>query len=519
MPSYNSKLPVSGDLRLSTIQDEFGGVAPIGMDEYYRGGAYVPNITPNAAIPSVAGQPNKTSFFYGTVKSTATIIKTVLYTTPGTYSVIVPDGCASVSLSAAGGGGGGAGGAYYVVSQRGSLQTYGPGAGGGGGSSAYAYINNYTNITAGQVLTVVVGSAGLGGRPINSGTASPGSSGSESYVAFSTGQKIVSSSGGGGGQAVTADPSTVSYGAGGASGSGYDINGTVFSGALGSTTGAGGSNAIASGGAARPGGGASYGGSGGAGFLNGASVPPSISGYTSNQNARSGADGGSGGVRVTFNDIVKQYPTAGTYQFTVPEGVYQITVTVIAAGGTGNYVGNNSTNNSGSGGGGAGFRGTLSVSPGQVYNVVVGASPRYVGETTSSNGPTSGASGGQSRFYTSDGTVDVTCNGGGGSSSFLGSRGGQAYANGGTGGSVASQTGSWTNITAASGGAGQGAGDNGYAVGGAPGINGYGPAIPIYFSLNGSYQGLVYSGRGMGYREQISTGARYYSDGIVHILY
>ena len=32
----------SGPISLLSVQDEFGGGNPIGMNEYYRGGAYVP---------------------------------------------------------------------------------------------------------------------------------------------------------------------------------------------------------------------------------------------------------------------------------------------------------------------------------------------------------------------------------------------------------------------------------------------------------------------------------------------
>jgi hypothetical protein len=45
-------LPASGTLTLAQIQTEFGGSNPIALNEYYRGGAYVPNIPANATIPT-----------------------------------------------------------------------------------------------------------------------------------------------------------------------------------------------------------------------------------------------------------------------------------------------------------------------------------------------------------------------------------------------------------------------------------------------------------------------------------
>lgn len=47
-------LPTSGALSLADIQAEFGGSNPIGLSEYYAGGAYVPAGTSgtNGAVPS-----------------------------------------------------------------------------------------------------------------------------------------------------------------------------------------------------------------------------------------------------------------------------------------------------------------------------------------------------------------------------------------------------------------------------------------------------------------------------------
>lgn len=45
-------LPGSGALSLNDIQGEFGGSNPIGINEYYRGGGLVPDITANNTIPT-----------------------------------------------------------------------------------------------------------------------------------------------------------------------------------------------------------------------------------------------------------------------------------------------------------------------------------------------------------------------------------------------------------------------------------------------------------------------------------
>jgi len=59
-------IPSSGALTLSTIQTEFGGINPIGLNEYYAGGANVPSGTTgtNGAVPSSGAI--SMSIFYGT---------------------------------------------------------------------------------------------------------------------------------------------------------------------------------------------------------------------------------------------------------------------------------------------------------------------------------------------------------------------------------------------------------------------------------------------------------------------
>lgn len=45
-------LPASGTITAQMIENEFGGAHPISLNEYYRGGARVPNTPTNASVPT-----------------------------------------------------------------------------------------------------------------------------------------------------------------------------------------------------------------------------------------------------------------------------------------------------------------------------------------------------------------------------------------------------------------------------------------------------------------------------------
>jgi len=60
-------LPSSGPITLANIQTEFGGANPIGLSEYYRGGAYVPDSTNNTSVPTTGAI--SLSNFYNAQKS------------------------------------------------------------------------------------------------------------------------------------------------------------------------------------------------------------------------------------------------------------------------------------------------------------------------------------------------------------------------------------------------------------------------------------------------------------------
>ncbi len=70
------------------------------------------------------------------------------YTTPGTYSFVVPKGITQLQLTLSGGGGGGGGADYQSPA--------------GAGASG-ARITAAINVTAGQTVTIIVASGGRGG--------------------------------------------------------------------------------------------------------------------------------------------------------------------------------------------------------------------------------------------------------------------------------------------------------------------------------------------------------------------
>ena len=61
-------LPSSGAISFSMIAGEFGGSTPHSINEYYRGGANVPNSSVNNSIPT-SGQISLNSFYGGSAVS------------------------------------------------------------------------------------------------------------------------------------------------------------------------------------------------------------------------------------------------------------------------------------------------------------------------------------------------------------------------------------------------------------------------------------------------------------------
>jgi len=110
------------------------------------------------------------------------------YTTPGTYSWVVPAGVTSVSVVAIGGGGGGGTGAS---------------AQGGGSGGGLGYKNNYS-VTPGASITVVVGTGGptgsCGGQSYFVNTSIASGAGGTTYAVASSGGSHLGTGGGCGGR-------------------------------------------------------------------------------------------------------------------------------------------------------------------------------------------------------------------------------------------------------------------------------------------------------------------------------
>jgi hypothetical protein len=285
-------LPTSGPLSLAQIQTEFGGSNPIGLNEYYAGGANVPSGTSGTygAVPSsgtisirnfygtqkvaptftftissnqdranlrslaVAAGWNQSSAVIATLAggvwiysaTTATPALTIDGSWPGGVTLINNGNI--VGMGGAGGGGGntlgsgGNGGTALAVSvpvtiQNNSNVAGGGGGGGGGGYGAYTY--NYVNYGAG-------GGGGGGGRSglANSGG---GAAGVRNSTGLAGGSGTSGGPGGGGGGSSYTNVFSAT-GAAGASGGGWGAAGGT--GGTGTTTSLSATNQAGAGGGA-----------------------------------------------------------------------------------------------------------------------------------------------------------------------------------------------------------------------------------------------------------------------------
>jgi len=287
----------------------------------------------------------------------------LVFTTVGTTNWTVPTGVFSISVDACGGGGGG-GGADGGTSYNGN---------GGGGGGANLKGPQTFSVTPGQVLSITVGA---GGAAV--GSYARGNPGNPSSVT-------------GTGVSYTAD--------GGGFGPGYEYRGTSAPAGIGvyGANYASPAPVTVTGGVSFNGGAA--GGRGGAG------------------NSQGGAAGQSGKVLINYNRVDAY--TSGSGNWTVPAGVYSITIEACGGGGGGAGADGGSTYQ-GDGGGGGGSNivsSTITVVPGQVYAYSVGAAG------TGGGGPYgTGGTGGNS-----------TISGTGGSVTSDGGQGGTGGGNSGTG--------------------------------------------------------------------------------------
>ena len=365
---------------------------------------------------------------------------TLTFTSSGTWAV--PLGVTSVDVLVVAGGGGG-----------------GLGVGGGGGGGGVIHNSSYS-VTPGNVITVTVGSGGLGGLDwfhysYNGGNSSFGSItavGGGSGNSYDSETTAGSGGSGGGGASQIDVPGGSAAGGSGTSGQGYAGGSGVSSYYLASAGGGGGAsgagasssgNSGGNGGAGYTfngvvygsgGGGAGYGpgggsaGTGGANAGNGASGldSPGSSGVANRGGGGGGAGGfdttgsyggtgGSGVVIITFTApplSMATYTSSGTW--TAPSGVSMVEILLVAGGGAGGFAGGAG----GGGGGGVLYNGGYTVTPSSTISITVGAGGSGAGNA-------SGGNGGDTSFGS------LTATGGGGGGSYNSGRNGS---NGGSGG-------------------------------------------------------------------------------------
>lgn len=252
----------STNISFLAIQNEFDGIKPIDISEYYSNSStyYTSNIS---SLPLINNAINIGLF------STLAKDSNHLYTTPGTYSYTVPVGIKTLCVLCVGGGGSGRFNAYDNLS-------------GGGGGGALIWVNSIS-VTVGQVFNIIVGNGGDGPSAESNTYTGPGLPGMASRFYFVNNSiirlNILADGGGGAGGGVN--------GAGGAGGV-KSLTNTEFTigGSGGGNGGAGGAGS--SGGSGGGGGAAGYTGNGGAGG-------------TSSGNGGAGLGGGGGGGGAATN--------------------------------------------------------------------------------------------------------------------------------------------------------------------------------------------------------------------------
>jgi hypothetical protein len=152
----------TNNISLSSIQNEFGGINPIHISEYYRNS--VTNYTSNISSLPTINNTIRFNMFSDLAKDI-----NILYTTPGSYIYTVPNGIKTLCVLCVGGGAAGA----YVAN--------GTTAGGGGGGGLI-WVNNII-VTTGQQFNIIVGNGGNGANGANPG----GQNGSASMFFFNDG--------------------------------------------------------------------------------------------------------------------------------------------------------------------------------------------------------------------------------------------------------------------------------------------------------------------------------------------
>lgn len=268
-------IPGSGEIAVTDLSTEFGGTAPHGMSEYYRGGGLVPDSAGNSAVPTSGaialgnfyGSANivalsltitsntnnydlysvvssNPAYSAGSTAVTLTVNPgvTVGSTSTGTYAFSVPNAFAAgdtisivnngtiVGRGGNGGQGttsfngapGGTGGNAVYVNRPVSITNAGTLAGAGGGGAASAATNGATGFwpkSGGpQGQLIISGNGGGGGAGVNAGSGGPGSHNSPTNQPASNPGSGGTATAGGAGGARQNGPGGYYSGAGGSGG-------------------------------------------------------------------------------------------------------------------------------------------------------------------------------------------------------------------------------------------------------------------------------------------------------------
>ncbi|HRY82592.1 MAG TPA: hypothetical protein P5232_02745, partial [Candidatus Moranbacteria bacterium] len=438
--------------------------------------------------------------------------------TGGVQSFTVPAGITSITIT--GNGAGGGAGAYTAGAAAGSSTgtlTVTP------GTTYYILVGGAGSLGSSSEGVFLGGGYGGGGNVNNyncspfNGAGGGGMTWLSTFNTFAGGAPILVAGGGGGGSGYTPGGAGVGGGANGAAGTGGSTvagGGTqssggaagtgIFNGTVGNSGLGGNSTCSGGGGGGYYGGGGAGvamfnygGGGGGSGYLS-----PSLTGASTTQGGGAAA-ATNGSLTVTYYVSSKTFSyTGGVQSFTVPAGVAALGITANGAGG------GNSSSGGSSGGAGGLSTGTLPVTPGTTYYILIGGA----GATGSSGGATGGYGGGGNGTSTgtggwhagagggmtwlstyntfAGGTPLIVAGGGGGGSGY------NAEYSGGTGGG--STGGNGLGGTVVAGGGAQGAGGNagtgafGNGSGGVSGVGGNGSAY------GGGGGGGYYGGGGGG---------------------
>jgi hypothetical protein len=355
--------------------------------------------------------------------------------------VVAGGGSGGGGSGAIGGGGGGAGGIVYNTSYPvvpGATYPIVVGAGGvganralgtSGGNSQFGTLVAAGGGAGSSDGTVNIGGRGLtggsgGGGSGRSGVGAPGFAG-QGYSGSNGATNAYYAGGAGGGAGGPATPFSGSVAGSGGPGLYFNISGTST--AYGGGGGGGGSNfssvsTAGTGGVGGGGGGTSTSINGTAGTVN-TGGGGGASGWNTDTGSILGGNGGSGIVIVKYKRTPTQISSTSnaaivTQKFTVsnswtaPAGVTQVEILTVGGGGGGwgNTTGGQ-TPGGGGGGGGVVYNSALTVTPGSLYNIIIGAGG--AGGTTSSNTGATGSSsisGGSTELVT-NGTFPNTTSG------------------------------------------------------------------------------------------------------------